>query len=99
VARDVAFAFAYEHMLLGWRRRGAELSFFSPLAGEGPDPDCDAVLLPAAIRNCMRAEIARASRFKAGISAAIDRDAIVYGECGGFMVLGEGLIDAEGVAP
>jgi hypothetical protein len=57
VARDNGFAFVYEHMLLGWRRRGAELiSFFSPLADEAPDPDCGAVLLPAAIRNCMRAK-------------------------------------------
>jgi cobyrinic acid a,c-diamide synthase len=96
VARDNGFAFVYEHMLLGWRRRGAELSFFSPLADEAPDPDCGAVLLPGGYPELHAGEIAAAGRFKAGISAAIDRDAIVYGECGGFMVLGEGLIDADG---
>lgn len=96
VAQDNAFAFVYEHMLLGWRRRGAEISLFSPLADEAPDPDCDAVLLPGGYPELHAGEIAAASRFKAGISAAIDRGAIVYGECGGFMALGEGLIDADG---
>ncbi|MDP2734152.1 MAG: cobyrinate a,c-diamide synthase, partial [Hoeflea sp.] len=46
VARDIAFAFAYEHMLLGWQRRGAEISFFSPLNNEAPADGCDAVVLP-----------------------------------------------------
>ena len=44
VARDEAFAFAYEHMLAGWRRAGAGIAFFSPLADEAPDGD--AVFLP-----------------------------------------------------
>jgi cobyrinic acid a,c-diamide synthase len=31
------------------------------------------------------------------MKAAIERGIPVYGECGGYMVLGEGLVDAEGV--
>src|SRR5690606_9285862 len=31
VARDEAFAFAYPHLLDGWRRAGADISVFSPL--------------------------------------------------------------------
>ncbi|WP_394688554.1 cobyrinate a,c-diamide synthase [Hoeflea sp.] len=96
VARDNGFAFVYEHMLLGWRRRGAEISFFSPLADEAPDPECGAVLLPGGYPELHADKIAAASRFKAAIAAAIERGAIVYGECGGFMVLGEGLVDADG---
>ena len=46
IARDIAFAFCYEHLLAGWRRAGAELVFFSPLADEAPDDDADAVYLP-----------------------------------------------------
>ncbi|AKH99785.1 cobyrinic acid a,c-diamide synthase [Hoeflea sp. IMCC20628] len=97
VARDVAFAFFYEHMLLGWRRRGAEVSFFSPLADEAPADDCDAVVLPGGYPELHAGRIASASGFKAGMQAAIDRGIPVYGECGGYMVLGDGLIDAEGV--
>ena len=46
VARDLAFAFSYEAVLSGWRRAGAEISYFSPLADEAPDGDADAVYLP-----------------------------------------------------
>lgn len=96
VARDIAFAFSYEHMLLGWQRRGAEISFFSPLADEAPAVDCDAIVLPGGYPELHAGSIAAASGFKAGVQAAIDRGIPVYGECGGYMVLGEGLIDAEG---
>ncbi|MGJ8569789.1 MAG: cobyrinate a,c-diamide synthase [Hoeflea sp.] len=97
VARDVAFAFFYEHMLLGWQRRGAELSFFSPLADEAPAADCDAVILPGGYPELHAGRLAAASQFKAGMRAAIDRGIPVYGECGGYMALGEGLIDADAV--
>ncbi|MBL8833765.1 MAG: cobyrinate a,c-diamide synthase, partial [Rhodospirillales bacterium] len=46
VARDAAFVFAYPATLEGWRAAGAEISFFSPLADEAPDPASDAVFLP-----------------------------------------------------
>ncbi|MBU4531085.1 MAG: cobyrinate a,c-diamide synthase [Hoeflea sp.] len=96
VARDVAFAFAYEHMLMGWQRRGAEISFFSPLADEAPAADCDAVILPGGYPELHAGTIAAAARFRSGMSAAIARGVPVYGECGGYMVLGDGLIDADG---
>src|SRR5262249_37427981 len=37
VARDDAFSFAYPAMLEGWRRAGAEIAPFAPLADEAPD--------------------------------------------------------------
>lgn len=96
VARDNAFAFIYEHLLLGWRRRGAEISFFSPLTDEGPDSAADAVYLPGGYPELHGGKLAAAAGFRSGMEAAIARGALVYGECGGYMVLGEGLIDAEG---
>jgi len=33
-------------MIDDWRAQGAETSFFSPLADEGPDTNSDAVFLP-----------------------------------------------------
>ncbi len=33
-----------------------------------------------------------------GLQAAAHRGAAIYGECGGYMVLGRSLVDAEGVA-
>ncbi|MDO9418680.1 cobyrinate a,c-diamide synthase [Pararhizobium sp.] len=96
VARDVAFAFSYEHMLLGWRRRGAGISFFSPLADEAPAADADAVYLPGGYPELHAGRLAAAIDFRQGMLAARDRGALIFGECGGYMVLGDGLVDAGG---
>ena len=98
VARDEAFAFAYPLVLDGWRRAGAEVSTFSPLAGEPPSPHADAVYLPGGYPELHAGRIAAARRFIEGLRAAAERDAVVYGECGGYMVLGESLVDARGEA-
>ncbi|WP_112605504.1 cobyrinate a,c-diamide synthase [Rhizobium sp. WW22] len=97
VARDIAFAFCYEHMLLGWRRRGAEISFFSPLADEAPSADTDAIYLPGGYPELHAGKLAAAQHFRDGVKAAASRGVRIYGECGGYMVLGEGLVDAAGV--
>ncbi len=91
VARDEAFAFAYEHMLAGWQRAGAELAFFSPLADEAPEGD--AVFLPGGYPELHAGRLAAAGSFMAALRR---HEGPVYGECGGYMVLGEGLEDAEG---
>jgi cobyrinic acid a,c-diamide synthase len=96
VARDVAFAFAYPHLLGDWRAAGADLAFFSPLADEVPPSDADAVYLPGGYPELHAGRIAAASRFRAGVEDAARRGALVYGECGGYMVLGEHLEDADG---
>jgi len=96
VARDVAFAFCYEHMLLGWRRRGAEISFFSPLADEAPDADADVIYLPGGYPELHAGRLAKAATFRRGMLAASSAGKRIFGECGGYMTLGEGLIDAGG---
>lgn len=98
IARDGAFAFLYPHLLDGWRSLGAELSFFSPLANEAPSEDVDAIYLPGGYPELHGATLAAADGFKAGLVAARDRDVLIYGECGGFMVLGETLVDKAGVS-
>jgi len=96
IARDRAFAFLYEHMLADWRIAGAQISFFSPLADQPPDPSADAVFLPGGYPELFGAELAGASRFMAGLQKAKTGDALIYGECGGFMVLGNAMTDAKG---
>ncbi|WP_086468712.1 cobyrinate a,c-diamide synthase [Devosia lucknowensis] len=97
IARDAAFAFLYPHLLDGWRSAGAELSFFSPLADEGPAASADAVFLPGGYPELHGPVLAAATSFHAGLRAARDRHALIYGECGGFMALGEALVDKDGV--
>jgi cobyrinic acid a,c-diamide synthase len=96
VARDDAFSFLYPHWLADWRNAGAEISFFSPLADESPKSDSDAVLRPGGYPELHGARLAAATRFRAGLTAARDRGALIYGECGGYMVLGRSLTDASG---
>ena len=95
VARDAAFSFLYPHVVEGWRRAGAELFFFSPLADEPPPPGCDTCWLPGGYPELQAGRIAAAGRFLSGLRRfALTRS--VHGECGGYMVLGTGLVDAEG---
>ena len=98
VADDAAFAFAYEYVLAGWRAAGADILRFSPLADEGPPPDCDAVYLPGGYPELHVERLANAQNFRVGVYAAAARGAAVYGECGGYMTLGDALIDAEGAS-
>lgn len=97
IARDAAFAFLYPHLLADWRRQGAELSFFSPLADEPPVADADAIYLPGGYPELHGATLSAAANFRAGLITARDRNALIYGECGGFMVLGEVLVDKAGL--
>jgi len=96
VAADPAFAFSYPLVIDGWRDAGAEVVPFSPLAGEGPDGDADAVYLPGGYPELYAGALAAASGFMDGLASATARGAVVFGECGGYMVLGRGLIDADG---
>ena len=96
VARDAAFCFLYSHLLADWRRDGAEIQFFSPLSDEAPSAGADAVFLPGGYPELHPETLAGAERFKAGMRAAAGKGAVVYGECGGFMVLGRGLEDGDG---
>ena len=96
VADDIAFAFAYPALLDRWRTAGAELSFFSPLADEAPPADVDAVYLPGGYPELHGGRLAANVTFLDGVRRAAARGAAVYGECGGYMVLGAGLSDADG---
>jgi cobyrinic acid a,c-diamide synthase len=97
VARDRAFSFLYPHLLDAWHSAGAEIAFFSPLADEAPAADVDAVWLPGGYPELHAATLAVARRFQGGLRRLAARGVPIHGECGGYMVLGRGLEDAEGV--
>jgi cobyrinic acid a,c-diamide synthase len=97
VARDAAFSFIYPHVEAGWRAAGTVLVPFSPLADEAPPEDCDACWLPGGYPELHAPQLAAARRFLSGLRRfAATRS--IHGECGGYMVLGEALVDAEGAA-
>jgi cobyrinic acid a,c-diamide synthase len=95
LARDAAFSFVYPHMLDAWRRAGAEIATFSPLADEGPDVSSDICWLPGGYPELHAGRLASNMRFRRALRSFAERWP-VHGECGGYMVLGGGLTDADG---
>jgi cobyrinic acid a,c-diamide synthase len=95
VARDDAFAFAYPHVLNGWREAGATIETFSPLANEVL-PTCDAIYLPGGYPELHAATLSANQNFMDGLRSAAQKQMPIFGECGGYMMLGEGIIDAKG---
>ena len=96
VADDAAFSFLYGHLAAGWRRAGAELLPFSPLADEAPPDEADCCWLPGGYPELHAGRLSAAARFRDGLHRfAATRP--VHGECGGYMVLGTALTDAAGV--
>jgi cobyrinic acid a,c-diamide synthase len=95
LACDEAFTFVYPHIVEGWVREGAQIVPFSPLADEAPPESCDCCWLPGGYPELYAGALAAAERFRAGL-AQFAGTRPVHGECGGYMVLGEGLEDASG---
>lgn len=94
VAQDCAFGFTYPHMLADWHAAGAEIKPFSPLADD-PVPEAGFVFLPGGYPELHAGKLAANHTFMQSLKRAAQTSDI-YGECGGYMVLGAGLIDADG---
>jgi cobyrinic acid a,c-diamide synthase len=97
LAQDPAFSFMYHHLLRQWRGAGAEIVPFSPLADEAPDQAADAVWLPGGYPELHAGTLASANNFRTGLHTLAERSVPIHGECGGYMVLGRGLEDADGL--
>jgi cobyrinic acid a,c-diamide synthase len=96
LAQDRAFSFMYPHLLRQWREAGAQIIPFSPLADQAPDVTADAVWLPGGYPELHAGTLAAARVFRDGLRKLADRAVPIHGECGGYMVLGRGLEDADG---
>jgi cobyrinic acid a,c-diamide synthase len=95
LAQDAAFSFVYPHLLKSWREAGAEILPFSPLADEAPPASADVVWLPGGYPELHAGRLASSANFIAG-TRSFAATKPVHGECGGYMTLGDGLIDAAG---
>ncbi len=97
IAQDQAFAFAYPHLLEDWRDMGAEIRFFSPLKNQAA-PKSEMIILPGGYPELHAHILSNATVFKASMQHAAQNGTRIYGECGGYMALGEAIIDKEGTA-
>tara|TARA_B110000977_G_scaffold66546_1_gene90478 strand:+ start:2713 stop:3987 length:1275 start_codon:yes stop_codon:yes gene_type:complete len=91
IANDAAFSFTYPHILKEWKKMGVEISFFSPLQNQAPQ-EKDLVFLPGGYPELYAEKLANAHNFKNSMKKAKS----VYGECGGYMTMGKGIVDAQG---
>jgi cobyrinic acid a,c-diamide synthase len=96
IAQDDAFLFTYGALVASWRAQGAEIALFSPLADETPDPAASALYLPGGYPELHAGRLAAAASCLAGLRRAAAAGVAIYGECGGYMLLGETLTDADG---
>lgn len=97
VARDAAFCFMYPANLDLLRAAGAELAFFSPLAGDAL-PACDAVWLPGGYPELHLDALSRRKDLHAALRAHRDAGKPILAECGGLLFALDELADAEGHA-
>jgi cobyrinic acid a,c-diamide synthase len=96
VAQDRAFSFYYQDsldLLAAW---GAELVPFSPLEDTALPPDASGVYLGGGFPELFADELSANAPMLAALRDAHARDLPVYAECGGLMLLGRSLVDAEG---
>lgn len=97
LAQDAAFSFVYPHLLDGWRRAGAEILPFAPLADQAPDDSADCCWLPGGYPELHGGALAAASHFQQGLRR-FSETRPVHGECGGYMAMGAAIIDAQGTS-
>ncbi|MBS1303702.1 cobyrinate a,c-diamide synthase [Loktanella sp. SALINAS62] len=94
VAQDAAFSFVYPHQLAEWQAAGATVTPFSPLADMAV-PAADLILLPGGYPELHAGQLSAAIQFMQSIRHAA-QSTDIYGECGGYMALGQTLTDADG---
>lgn len=95
IARDAAFCFLYPANLDLLREAGAELRFFSPLAGDGL-PDCDAVWLPGGYPELHLDALSNRHDLHAALRAHRDAGKPLLAECGGLLFSLDSLADRDG---
>ena len=95
IAHDATFAFSYPANLECLADLGAELCYFSPLAGDAL-PECDALWLPGGYPELNAAALSRRTDLHARLHAHVNAGKPLLAECGGMMALFEVLVDQQG---
>ncbi len=97
VARDAAFCFLYPANLDLLSEAGAELRYFSPLAGEAL-PACDAVWLPGGYPELHLLTLSQHAVLRRALHAHVDARRPLLAECGGMLYALDSLASVDGSA-
>ena len=96
IARDAAYGFIYPANLETLNALGAELRFFSPVAGDAL-PACDAVWLPGGYPELHAEALSKNDSLWASLKAHVATNKPLFAECGGMMSLFEQIVDKTGI--
>jgi len=97
IARDAAYGFIYPANIETLTALGAELRFFSPVAGDAL-PECDAVWLPGGYPELHAERLSRRDDLWAALKAHVAAGKPLLAECGGMMSLFESVVDKAGIS-
>ncbi|PKO39926.1 MAG: cobyrinate a,c-diamide synthase [Betaproteobacteria bacterium HGW-Betaproteobacteria-6] len=97
IARDAAYGFIYPANLETLRALGAELHFFSPVAGDSL-PDCDAVWLPGGYPELHADALSQHAALWQALKSHVAAGKPLLAECGGMMSLFEEVVDKAGAS-
>lgn len=96
IIRDHAFGFTYQHQIENWRLAGADITFISALQDEAIDSDTGFVYLPGGYPELHLPQLSQSTRFLTSLQQCAANNIPIYGECGGYMALGQAIIDKDG---
>lgn len=96
IAKDAAFNFYYPENLELLEAYGADIEYFSPLAGDILPEDADGLYIGGGFPEEFAGELVRNENVKASISKSIAAGLPTLAECGGFMYLSEEIEDTQG---
>ncbi len=99
VARDDAFCFFYPENLNLLERAGAELVFFSPVAGDELPRGIAGVIFPGGYPECHADALTNNRPLRMGVTAFASAGGVVYGESGGLMFLSQSLTSSDSSKP
>lgn len=91
VAKDAAFNFYYPENLEMLESKGAEITYFSPLANEEVPQDADGLYIGGGFPEEFADTLAHNEHVKASVKQAIESGMPTLAECGGFMYLTESI--------
>ncbi|MFC9777972.1 cobyrinate a,c-diamide synthase [Paenibacillus chitinolyticus] len=96
VAKDAAFHFYYQENLELLQACGAELVYFSPLAGEKLPGGVDGLYLGGGFPEEFAERLAELQEMKQSIAEGIESGLPTLAECGGYMFLTDAIVDTSG---